>query len=420
MDKRRGAARLMLDPVFGPYIAGKLLSTAGVWIHSIVAAILAFELSGSTFIVGLVSVAQFVPQLVLAPWAGKRADQFDRLRQVIAGRSIAAGGSFGLAIWIVMSGHEGLANAIPVIAMSFIVGLGFVIGGPAMQAMIPSLVEPTELSAAIALNGLPMTLARAGGPALGVLLLGVGGPTLAFSVAACGNLVFAAILIYLPIASGQSSTNEKDVSVSAALRYIRADRSRIRLLLGIAAVGFGADPAITLAPAVSAELTRGTELVGGFASAFGIGAAIAFLAIGRADRRLSTPTVASLGLGIIASGWALLVFSGRAWSSALAFAVAGFGFAWAVAGLSTQLLESSPDGLRGRIMAFWSMGFLGSRPLASALNGVVADALSVDVALVVVSLIVGLAALAVRPSQVLSAVVDVQTGVGYGRREKDA
>ena len=63
----RSARHLLMDPVFGRYFFGRMLSSVGVWIHNIVAALFAFELTGSAFVVGLVSVAQFLPQLVLAP-----------------------------------------------------------------------------------------------------------------------------------------------------------------------------------------------------------------------------------------------------------------------------------------------------------------------------------------------------------------
>jgi MFS family permease len=166
----RTSWQLLADPVFGPFFAGKALSTAGIWVHNIVAAILAWELSRSAFVVGLVSVAQFGPQLVFAPLSGAMADRGDRRRQLITGRLIAASGSGGLALWIALVGVDGLPGAWPVVATALVVGLGFVVGGPAMNALIPALVRPNELAAAVAVNSIPFTVARAAGPALGALL----------------------------------------------------------------------------------------------------------------------------------------------------------------------------------------------------------------------------------------------------------
>lgn len=167
----RSLPRLLIDPVFGSFIVGKLMSTCGVWIHNIAAAILAYQLSGSAFVVGLVSVFQFVPQLLLAPLSGVQADRGDRRRQIVTGRVIVSIGSGSLAAWILLAGVDGLPGAWPVVLIAVVVGVGFVIGGPAMNAVIPSMVRPSELSSAMGLNFFPVTIGRAIGPALGALTL---------------------------------------------------------------------------------------------------------------------------------------------------------------------------------------------------------------------------------------------------------
>src|SRR5690606_28216478 len=166
----RGSLGLLVDPVFGPFFGAKLLGTAGVWIYNIVAAILAFELSGSALVVGLVSVAQFGPQLLLAPLSGAMADRGNRRLQLAVGKLLVAVASGGLGVWIWLVGVEGLPGVWPVIATAFVVGLGFVLVGPAQNALIPALVRPNELAPAIALNTVPPTVARAAGPAVGALV----------------------------------------------------------------------------------------------------------------------------------------------------------------------------------------------------------------------------------------------------------
>ncbi len=80
------------------------------------------------------------------------------------------------------------------------------------------------------------------------------------------------------------------------------------------------------------------------------------------------------------------------------FAVAGLGFGWAMTGLSTVVQERAPDDLRGRIMALWLVGFLGSRPFAAAILGGAADAVSVQAAFVIAAASVLLIAVLARPS----------------------
>ena len=132
--KARGSYRLVFDPVFGPFFWGKVVSSSGIWIHNIVAAIVAFELTGSALVVGLVSAVQFAPQLVFAPLSGKMADRGNAARQIVLGRLLTGLGSGGLAAWIWLAGGiDGLPGVLPVLASSLVVGLGFVVGGPAMQ-----------------------------------------------------------------------------------------------------------------------------------------------------------------------------------------------------------------------------------------------------------------------------------------------
>jgi MFS family permease len=395
----RGSLGLLTDRVFGPFFVGKLLSTAGIWIHNIVAAILAFQLTRSAFVVGLVSVAQFVPQLLFAPLSGAIADRGDRRKQLVLGRLIATAGSGGLALWIVLVGVDGLPGAAPVVGAALVVGIGFVVGGPAMHALLPTLVRPGELAAAIALNSVPFTVARAGGPALGALVASSAGPELAFAIAAAANLLFAGILLWLPIGGRPETSPGADRSVRAGLRYLRTDPTLVWLLAGVAAIGVGADPAITLTPPLSDGLGRGSELVGVFASSFGVGAGAAFVVLSPLRRWLGLPRLGTVGLGLLAAGMLALTVTPGPIPSILAFGVGGAGMTLSLTSLSTQMQERLPDELRGRVMALWSVAFLGSRPFAAAVNGAIADAVSVDAALLVVVAVLLVAAWLSRPAR---------------------
>jgi MFS family permease len=395
----RTSWQLLADPVFGPFFAGKALSTAGIWVHNIVAAILAWELSGSAFVVGLVSVAQFGPQLVFAPLSGAMADRGDRRRQLITGRLIAASGSGGLALWIALVGVEGLPGAWPVVATALVVGVGFVVGGPAMNALIPALVRPNELAAAVAVNSIPFTVARAAGPTLGALLATTLGPASAFALAAGTNLLFALLLVPLPIRSRADGAGAGDRRVRAGVRYLREDRGIGLLLLGVAAIGIGADPVITLTPSLAAELGAGTTLVGVFASSFGVGAGLTFVVLTRLRRRFALEGVAVRGLVLLATGTATAGLAPTVPLAITGFVIGGAGMTMSLTALSTLLQGRLPDALRGRVMALWSMAFLGSRPVAAAVNGAVADATAPVVAFLTVAVVVAVVAVAVRPSR---------------------
>ncbi len=376
---RRGW-QLLTDRVFGAFFAGKLVSTIGVWVHNIAAAILVFELTGSALLVGAVTVGQFVPQLVITPFSGAQADRGDRRRQVIVGRLVAASGSGLLVLWSLIVGLEGRAGAGAVIVAATIVGVGFALGGPAMSALVPSLVRREELASAIALSASPFTIARVAGPAIGAVLVATAGATTAFLVATVTNLAFAAVLWRLPIPTTARRTG-RETSIGAGLRYVRSDAAMLGLLVGIAAIGVGADPVITLTPSMAADLGQDAGFVGVLASSFGLGAAGAFLVLGVLRRWLGLERLGVAGMLTLATGLVGFAAASAPGPAVVAAVVGGIGLTTALTSLTTIVQQRVPDELRGRVMALWSMAFLGSRPLAAGTTGAVADAASVTVAL---------------------------------------
>lgn len=395
----RGSYRLMFDPVFGPFFWGKVVSTFGVWIYNIVAAIVAFQITGSAFVVGLVSVMQFLPQLLFAPLSGKMADRGNASTQIVLGRLLTAFGSGGLALWIGLTGVEGLPGAAPVLASSLIVGMGFVVGGPAMQSIVPRMIRPGEMAAAVALNNAPVTVARAGGPAVGALVTTQSGPAAAFAIAAAVNLLYAVIVLALRLQGGNAHPSDTDFSVRAALRHLRSDRPLFVLLVGIAAVGLGAEPSVTLAPPLAEQLGGGAVLVGWLASFFGIGAGIGFFLFAPLHRLLGLARLPTGGLLLMASGLVIAAASSVSALALLSFGITGLGFTLALTSITTQILDRSPDALRGRIMALWFVGFLGIRPFAAGFNGYLADVVSVDLALMTTAAVVIVVAYIARPNQ---------------------
>jgi MFS family permease len=389
--KARGAWRLIGDPVFGPFFAGRLISTSGVWISNIVSAILVFEISGSALAVGAVSAAQFGPQLLLAPMSGAVADRGNRKAQMIVGRLLVAAGSGTLAITIWAIGVDGLPGAWIVVLAAGIVGLGFVTGGPAMNALIPSLVRPEELTTAVVLNTIPISLSRAVGPAVGAVVAASAGPAVALAMASAANLFFALVVVVLPIGSWKPEKG-KDRSVRAGLKFVRRNRPVFRLLVGVAAIGIGADPIITLTPSLADHLGEGAHYVGVLASAFGTGALAATLIMSRLRSIFGLARLGTGGLGLLAGGLLVAGSSPTPTIAVIALVIAGAGLTTALTSLSTQLQEGVPEDFRGRIMGVYAVAFLGSRPVAAVVNGTVSDLTSPPVAFAfVASVIVGIA-----------------------------
>ncbi len=362
------------DRRFGPYLAGNFTSNIGNWFQNVAAGIVVFQITGSNTLVGTVSVVQFLATLFLAPWSGAMADRFDRRKLLILAQGVSAAGALSLAIWVGLEGVEGLPGVWPIYAATAVIGLGFAVGISAMNALIPSLVEPEDLDDAIALNSATFTLARAIGPALAGLIVAGFGAVWAFGVNA---LTFFPLIIVLAfIRPRPVRRSGGDGSVRAGFAYARERKALLWLVLATLTVGWAGDPANTLSPGYSDMFGRGETFVGLQVAAFGAGAAVSSLMVGRIRARIGQVSTTKAGMILLVIGLLSLSAAPHEAIVLIAFFVAGTGFTLGVTTTNSNMQRRLDEDMRGRVMALWSMAFLGSRPLAGIIDGAVADLIS--------------------------------------------
>lgn len=398
----RGALGLVFDPVFGALFWGKIFSVVAVWTHGIVAAIVMYDATRSALMVGLVGVVQFAPQLILSPTSGKWADTGDPARQILLGRVLCVAGSGFTAVWLFAepAGHD-ISAAVPVLLGTLLVGFGFVVGGPAMQSIVPNLIRAGELSTAMALNSFPMTIGRIVGPAAGAYIAAHLGAGAAFAVSAGLHLVFTLFLLAVRFPAPPTRHADTDYRVRVAVKYVWRDRPLFLALLAVATVGLASDSSITLTPSLADELGGDARLVGALSAVFGVGAAVAMAVLALMRGRMASQNVSAFGMAGLGAGCTVLAVAPTPAVAVAGFALAGLGFGWSMTGLGTLVQECAPEALRGRIMALWLVGFLGSRPIAAALLGGTADVFNVQAAFAVAAAFCVTAALWCRPSKLV-------------------
>jgi MFS family permease len=391
--ERASPLRVLGDRNFWPYFAGNLASNCGTWFQNIAQAILVYRLTRSTLLVGVVNFAQFVGTFVLAPWAGSAADRYDRRRLLVLTQIGAAAVTCTLAV---LQG-VGLATAPVVIGLALVLGMSTAFAIPALQALVPDLVPDRELAAAVALSSLTFNLARAIGPVAGALVVARLGVAPAFALNSLSFLGLIAGLLAVrprPAAWRGGGGNAGRPRLSESIRIVRDDACLVALLVTVAAISISQDPVTTLTPGFSAEVFhRADTLTGLLVGAFGAGSVLAAVSLaGRGLVRRLPGTCLVMGAGISAFGLARTL--------PFAFAslvVAGFAFLLTNTAATTAMqLEVAPS-QRGRVMALWSLCFLGTRPLASLVDGVLASvvglraaALALAVPVVAVGLVLGL------------------------------
>ncbi len=389
MAKTRSSLRLLSERRFGPYIVGNFTSAVGNWFQNVAAGIVVFQLTGSNTLVGTVSVLQFLATLLLSPWSGALADRMDRRKLLILAQCISASGAVGLAIWVGLEGVEGLPGIWPVLAATAIIGLGYAIGISAMNALIPSLVEPNDLEDAIALNSSSFTLARAIGPALAGLVVAALGAVWAFGINAITFLPLIVVLALLRPRNVKRAVGDR--SVRAGLAYVSKRRSMLWLVLATLTVGWAGDPVNTLAPAYAEMFGRDESFVGLQVAAFGAGAALMSIFVGNLRVRLGLEATTKAGMIVLAVGLGGFAAAPNETVVMFSLFVAGIGFLLGVTTTNSNIQRRLDEDMRGRVMALWSMAFLGSRPLAGIIDGAVADLVSprVGVVTAILPLVVG-------------------------------
>lgn len=374
MADGQSSLRVLRDRRFGPYIAGNFTSNIGNWFQNVAAGIVVFQITGSNTLVGTVSVLQFLATLFLSPWSGALADRFDRRKLLILAQVISAAGAVGLALWVGLEGVEGLPGVWPVFAASGIIGLGYAVGISAMNALIPALVEVDDLDDAIALNSASFTLARAIGPALAGLVVAALGAAWAFGMNA---LTFLPLIIVLVLIRPRDVHRRGgDGSVRAGLTYVKERKVMLWLVLATLTVGWAGDPVNTLSPAYADMFGLDETFVGLQVAAFGSGAALASLGMGMLRARLALVSMTKMGLLLLAIGLLGYAAAPNEVIVLSALFLAGIGFLLGVTTTNSNLQRRLDENMRGRVMALWSMAFLGSRPLAAIIDGGVADLVS--------------------------------------------
>jgi MFS family permease len=367
------AVRLIGHRNFGPYFVGNAASASGTWFQNLAAQLLVYRLTHSAFLLGVLNFGNFIPVLLLAPWAGSAADRLDRRRLILVTQlgSTALSGLLAVLAW------RGAAPVWVVIVCALCLGVGSAFSAPASQALLGDLVPRSELQSAVALNSMTFNLARAVGPALAALSVKHLGIPASFAINSASYLLLV-LGVLVVRTEPHRRASRAETRLRESLRLVREQPRLLAFLLIVAAVGFASDPINTEAPAFARVFGKPDTWSGVIIAAFGAGAVAAALLLagrvaGSSRRMLATLTI--LGAGVIA-------FSLSPWLSlGFAFlAIAGFGYLASNTSATSRLQLEVAAYQRGRIMALWSVAFLGLRPLASLADGGIAGLFGVRAA----------------------------------------
>lgn len=367
------------NPALARLLAGEFISGIGDWLYLVAILVVVYTASGSPVLLGVMGAARILPYVVLSVPAGIVVDRYDR-RMVLLVTDLARGIlMLVLALMVTVD-----APVVTIVAVSILAACFSTFFGPAISALLPTLVDERELGPANSAWATLDNLAFIIGPALAGILIGVGGLSLAFLLNAASFAVVAAVLWWLPTRPTAAAPPEDGASVSAEPAEVPADaawRDMLRPLIGPfvldSATSFVGGGLGVLTVVIAVDVLGAGEAGAGYLNAAtGVGGVLAGLAAGSLlTRRLAVPLL--IGGAVTAAGLVWLAFTADLATAMLAVGV-GVAGALLLDVVNTTLVQRLvPDRMRGRAMGVLQTSSALFFAAGSLLLPILADAMGV-------------------------------------------
>ncbi len=369
-----GPLRVFRHRNYRLFFAGQSISLPGTWMQSMAQSWLVYRLSESSFILGALGFAAQLPLFVLSVFGGALADSHDR-RTILVCTQAA---SMLLALTAAVLTMTDLVQVWHVFVLATTLGIVNAFDVPTRQSFIMDMVGREDLPTAIGLNSSMFNAARVVGPTLAGLMVAAAGEGWCFLLNAVSfvpviaGLLMMRLPVYTPPPPGPSTLQRIREGFGFAARH---EGIRTLLLLVGATSLIGVNYSVLMPVVADKVLGGNARTLGLLLGAAGAGALLGALclALRRSSQGLSRWALyAAMGLGASLTAFALCR---SVWAALLALVPVGMCMVVLMASANTLLQIMSPDAYRGRVMALYSMMFLGMGPFGSLLGGTVAHAL---------------------------------------------
>ena len=367
---RSSSFRSLSHRNFRIFFVTQTVSFLGTWMQLVAQTLLIYRLTGSGTAVGILTVCQFLPTLLLVAWAGAVVDRSDTRRLMTLSSAVMMLSALVMGTLSV----TGRVTPAAVYILATVLGVANTFDGPGRRTLVNELVPGEHVSNAVSLSSTIAMGTRIVGPAFAGLLIatvGIGWCFLlngvSFVVAIAGLWMMDTATLHarppVPRAPGQ---------VRAGLRYAWRTpplRQALLLLLALGAVSMNFH--VTLALYVKIGLGGSDGLYAALSAVSGIGA----LAGGLMLARRTMIDVAFLGWMtlVYAVALGLLACSPDAWWALIPLALVGLGQLGVLASASTVVQVQSLPSMRGRVLALFTLATVGANPVGGAVAGWSAD-----------------------------------------------
>ncbi|MGB3412998.1 MAG: MFS transporter [Microthrixaceae bacterium] len=396
----------MQSQAFRRFFAGTFASNIGTWMQNITLIALAYELTKNALFTGIITFAQLGPTLLISPFGGALADRINRKTLLVSMSAIQ------LTMSMVLAGValSDTPNQVILVAVVATIGCANAINGPTMNALLPELVERTDLQPAIAINSVSMNSARVIGPLLGGAIGSIAGASSVFAINGLTYLfvIWAVVTVDVDFSpKGHSGTGPLR-QIREGFQAARQDGVISRVLITIAAFSLFSLIFIYQMPLLAEEhLGLSGWKFNILFACFALGAAGGALAMGSV---LSNIDRAKMTKGSLLVFAVMLALFGTTRNLPIAFVTAfvvGATYFIIVTALSTTIQVAVDDSVRGRVMGLWLMAWAGLVPLGGLIAGPIIDTVGISSVLVfgaIVAAMLGLVMNLTEPDYVLQQV----------------
>jgi MFS family permease len=367
-QRRISSWRALRNPRFRVYFVGSVTSDFGTWLQNTAQVLLAYRLSHSVLVVGLVTCAQFSSPLVLGPWAGVMTDRFGG-RRILFAAQLTAATFAGLMAALAFAGdmHTRWLGCGALAS-----GLAFTFALPARNVTVRRLVRPEDVRPAFAMDSVSYNLGRAIAPPISVVLVTTLGFGWAFAANSLSFFLFAGCLVLA--GRGQPPERRESSQLRDGFNVARQNWRIEVLLLMVAAVTVADDPVLVLGPALAGHLHVSPSWSGWFIAALGAGTVL-----GSILPSLHTPSVRLAATALAALAMFMICFILSPWVWGCFFAAFGAGVMCLIANSATrtELAIRAGPAREASVMAVWAIAWAGSKPFASLTDGLLASGIDV-------------------------------------------
>ncbi|MFZ3266682.1 MAG: MFS transporter [Terriglobales bacterium] len=346
---------------------GACTSSIGTWMQIVAQGWLIYRLSHSAFLLALDQFLGGIPIFLFSLIGGVIADRVDRGR-ILLGSQYVQMASAGLLTVLVATGRVHVWH---ILCLSFVSGFAQAFGGPAYQALIPTLVDREDMPNAIALNSIQFNVAVMVGPALAGQALAKLGEKWCFGLNA---LSFLAPIISLSLITArflpQKTKESMFFSLKEGIKFVRRQASMEALIILAFCMTFLSMPMRTYFPVFVKDIFhRGPETYGNLLALMGLGSICGSLGVaglGNVRRKGLVALAALMCLGIGISGFAL---SKSLPLSGVMLVLVGASMMAVFANVSSLVQLITTNEMRGRVMSVYNFAFRGGMPMGNLLSG---------------------------------------------------